>query len=171
MVKTVFLDRDGVINQQAAEHEYIKSCEEFQLLPGVAKAIWLLNQKNYKVLVVTNQRGIGRGMLTEQQLTQIHHKMRADLGQEGAVIDAIYYCPHDISDHCNCRKPQIGMFLQAARDFAIDKTNSFMVGDSRSDVEAATAFGIKPIYIGPVIAGIESAGNLLAAVENVILKS
>jgi D-glycero-D-manno-heptose 1,7-bisphosphate phosphatase len=169
-VKVVFLDRDGVINQKAKEHDYIKKPEDFLLLSGVANAIQLLNHHHYKVIVVTNQRGIARKMMTDDDLINIHEKMKHDLKKENAYIDKIYYCPHNIDENCNCRKPKIGMFLQVAADFAVDKINSYMVGDSISDMEAGIAFGIKPIFIGSNIEDFLCADNLLAAVRDMIVK-
>ncbi len=169
-VEVVFLDRDGVINQKAKEHDYIKKTEDFHLLSGVAKAIQLLNQHHFKVIVVTNQRGIARKMMTDNDLMNIHEKMKCDLKKENAYIDKIYYCPHNSNENCNCRKPKIGMFLQAEVDFAVDKINSYMVGDSISDMKAGIAFGVKPIFIGSTIGDFLCADNLLAAVRNIIVK-
>lgn len=169
-IRAVFLDRDGVINQKAAEHDYIRRCEDFHLLPGAAKAIQLLNQHCYKVIIVTNQRGIARGMMTEDDLSYIHEKMNHDLKKQNAFIDRIYYCPHDVTANCTCRKPRIGMFLQAALEFDIAKETSFMIGDSISDIEAGVNFGIKPILIGSAIEGVLAADNLLAAVSTIIIK-
>lgn len=169
-ISAVFLDRDGVINQKATEHDYIKRCEDFHLLPGAAKAIQLLNQHCYKVIIVTNQRGIARGMMTEDTLSHIHEKMNQDLKLQNAFIDRIYYCPHDVTANCTCRKPRIGMFLQAALEFDIGKETSFMVGDSLSDIESGINFGIKPILIGSAIEGVLTADDLLAAVSTIIIK-
>ncbi|MDD3228851.1 MAG: HAD family hydrolase [Oscillospiraceae bacterium] len=144
MRKAVFLDRDGLINRKAAEHDYIKRWDEFSFLPNVPAAITKLNQAGYLVLIITNQRGIARGLMSAAALQSIHEKMCAELESWGAHIDGIYVCPHDIGQ-CNCRKPDIGLFLQAECDFAIDKKNSWMVGDSQSDVDAGTNYGIKAI--------------------------
>ena len=142
--KAVFLDRDGLINQKAPEHDYIKSEQGFLLLPGVSEAIRALNQAGYLVLVVTNQRGIARGLMTMEDLERIHWHMRRELARAGAYIDQIYVCPHDVGQ-CNCRKPDIGLFIQASYDFAIDRAHSWMVGDSDSDVEAGNRFGLRTV--------------------------
>lgn len=169
-VKVVFVDRDGVINRKAAEHDYVKRPEEFQLLEGAAEAIRLLNHQGYKVIIVTNQRGIARKLMTEADLTNIHKQMQQDLAAKGAVVDKIYYCPHDIFENCSCRKPKIGMLLQAEAEFRINKRLSFMVGDSMSDIQAGVSFGVNPILIGEAFGPIPYAADLLTAVRELIIK-
>lgn len=144
MRRAVFLDRDGLINRKAAEHDYVKCLNEFFFLPDVPEAIARLNRAGYLVFVVTNQRGIARGLMSAADLQSIHEKMCAELQSCGAHIDGIYVCPHDIGQ-CHCRKPDIGLFLQAERDFQIDKAGSWMVGDSDSDVEAGKRYGVQTI--------------------------
>ena len=155
--KAVFLDRDGVINVQAAEHDYIKLWAEFTFLPGVPDAIRVLNQAGYLILVVTNQRGVARGMMSLADVDEIHRKMCQALEDAGARIDRVYVCPHDIGQ-CSCRKPDIGLFLQAEQDYDIDKTASWMVGDSKSDVEAGTRYGVRSIL----------SNNLIEAANQII---
>ncbi|KTE93867.1 hypothetical protein AT727_02620 [Desulfitobacterium hafniense] len=147
MSKTVFLDRDGVINKQAAEHDYIKNWGEFEFLPKVSEAIGILNKAGFQVIIVTNQRGVARGMMTIKDVEETHRIMCAELEAFGAQIDGIYVCPHE-KDECTCRKPGIGLFLKAEEDFAIDKSTSWMIGDSNSDIEAGKNYGVKTIYIG-----------------------
>jgi len=142
--KAVFLDRDGLINRRAAPHDYIKAPEAFQLLPGVPEAIRALNQAGYLILVVTNQRGVARGMMTMDDVNNIHQYMREELSKHGAHIDGIYVCPHDYGQ-CRCRKPDIGLFLQTEADFEIIKSASWMIGDSGNDVEAGRRYGVKTI--------------------------
>lgn len=144
MRRAVFLDRDGLINRKAAEHDYVKCLNEFFFLPDVPEAIARLNRAGYLVFVVTNQRGIARGLMSAADLQSIHEKMCAELQSCGAHIDGIYVCPHDIGQ-CHCRKPDIGLFLQAERDFQIDKAGSWMVGDSDSDVEAGKRYGVMTV--------------------------
>ncbi|HEY3425321.1 MAG TPA: HAD-IIIA family hydrolase, partial [Negativicutes bacterium] len=122
------------------------------------------------VIVVTNQRGIARGLMTEHDLMTVHEKMNRELQQHGAAINGIYYCPHDIDAHCHCRKPETGMLVQAALDFDIDKEVSYMVGDSKSDIEAGVNFGIKAILVGLRLEGVLYATDLLSAVVDIILK-
>lgn len=147
-VTTVFLDRDGVINRKPAVDDYVKCWEEFEFLPGAIEAIGLLKQHGFRVIVVTNQRGISTGRFTEEALRVIHKKMEAQINRSGPALDAIYYCPHD-NNSCNCRKPETGLFLRAQRDFhALSFVNSFMIGDSASDMEAAQRLGCQKILIG-----------------------
>lgn len=145
--KVVFLDRDGVINVRALPHEYIKEWEEFKFLPLVAESIALLNKHGYMVIVVTNQRGIARGHMTIENVSQIHDKMRESLFIKGAKITDVFVCPHN-KDECHCRKPEIGLFIQAATKYEIDKTASYMVGDSITDVQAGEKYGVKTIALG-----------------------
>ncbi|MCC8050309.1 MAG: HAD family hydrolase [Clostridiales bacterium] len=142
--KAVFLDRDGLINRQAPPHQYITKWEEFEFLPGVPEAIHKLNKAGYLVLIVTNQRGIARGMMTVEAVEKIHRQMCKNLNKIGAHIDGIYVCPHNAGE-CHCRKPDIGLFLRAERDFRIDKETSWMVGDSESDVQAGQNYGVRTI--------------------------
>lgn len=146
MEKVIFLDRDGVINEKAAPHQYISRWEEFRFLPGVPEAIYSLNEAGYKLVIVSNQRGIARGMMTMEQLNELHENMCAALEKQGAHIDAIYVCPHNEGE-CTCRKPDIGLFLQAEQQFCVDKAQSFMIGDSASDIEAGERYGVRTILV------------------------
>jgi D-glycero-D-manno-heptose 1,7-bisphosphate phosphatase len=146
-VRVVLLDRDGVLNRKMPEGSYLRSCDELELLPGVADAIRLLNESGIVTIVVTNQRGIALGHYTEEDLESIHCSMRAQLQQAAARIDAIYHCPHDYNQ-CDCRKPKTGMLEQALRDFPVaSRENTVMVGDSASDMAAGRAFGIPTILV------------------------
>jgi len=147
MRQAVFLDRDGVINVKAPEGEYIKRWEEFQFLPNISEAIARLNQSNFFIVVVSNQRGVAKGCMDISALEEIHRRMREQLAASNARIDAIYYCPHDIAAGCACRKPAPGMLLQAAKDHDIDLHNSWMVGDSDSDILAGKNAGCRTIRI------------------------
>lgn len=149
-IRYVFLDRDGVINRKAPEGEYISQWENFHVLPGVEQAIAHLNARGYKVLVVSNQRGIALGRYRHEDVKHIHEKLQAHLQSSGAQIDAIYYCPHD-KDTCNCRKPQPGLFLRAFQDFPdANPENSVIIGDSLSDIEAGKNLGMTTIFLdGP----------------------
>lgn len=142
----VFLDRDGVINKKAAEGDYVKSWEEFEFLPGVAGALALLAQNGCDLYIITNQRGIARGLMTEEDLCDIHSRMREELLRHGVAIAGIYYCPHD-KNSCDCRKPKPGLFFRASREHGIDLASAFFVGDSQSDVEAGNAAGCKTILV------------------------
>jgi len=157
MHKAVFLDRDGTI---ARDVPYCSRPEDFELLPGAAEGIKLLNKHGFKVIVVTNQSGIARGYFTEKTLAEIHDKMITELAQHGAHVDAIYYCPHHPDDNCDCRKPKPRMVFQAARDLDIDLSQSYVVGDSEMDVELARQAGCKAVIR---VAESRDAGNLVAA--------
>ena len=147
MHRAVFLDRDGVINVKASEGQYITRWERFQFLPDAADAIARLNRAHFSVIVVSNQRGVARGLMTIDALEEIHRNMVAQLAALNARIDAIYYCPHEAEASCACRKPAPGMLLQAATDCSIDLHNSWMVGDSDSDILAGKNAGCRTVRI------------------------
>jgi len=152
--KTVFLDRDGIINRKRPEDDYVKSWAEFEFLPKVKEALILLKEKKIRIIITTNQRCVARGIITEATLQSIHGQMLAEFGRAGISIDAIYYCPHE-KGHCSCRKPQIGMFLQAKRDFPdINFTTSTVIGDSLIDMEAGTRLGCRTILIADTNIGL-----------------
>ena len=145
---SVFLDRDGVINRRPLVEPYVTTPEELQLLPRVPQAIRLLNEAGHRAIVVTNQRGISLGLYDERDLESIHRRMRGELARGSAYVDAVYHCPHD-ADSCTCRKPGIGMFLQAQQDFPELKfTRSIVIGDSVSDLQAATRLSCRTVLIG-----------------------
>ena len=153
--KAIFLDRDGTINKYVG---FLTKPDQFELLPGVAEAIKMINKSGYLAIVVTNQPVIARGDCTWDELQQIHDKMETDLGKEGAFLDAIYVCPHhkdkgfegerpEYKYDCNCRKPKSGLLQQAAYDYNIDLSDSYMVGDSENDLKAGRAAGCKDSYL------------------------
>jgi D-glycero-D-manno-heptose 1,7-bisphosphate phosphatase len=147
LVRYVFLDRDGVLNRKQPEGEYVTGWEQFEWLPGAVEAIARLNRAGMTVILVSNQRGIALGLFTHDQLELIHKNMRAHLAQHGALLDAIYYCPHDIGE-CQCRKPDIGLFEQAYRDFPeASADNGVVIGDSLSDIQAGQRLRMKTIFI------------------------
>jgi D-glycero-D-manno-heptose 1,7-bisphosphate phosphatase len=145
--RTVFLDRDGVINRKMPEGQYVTGWEHFELLPGVAEAIAALNRKGLRVLVVTNQRGVALGLYSGAEVQLIHERLQVTLAESGAHVDGFYFCPHD-KRQCDCRKPGPGMFAQAKADFPeITPETSVMVGDSLSDIEFGVNLGLKTIFI------------------------
>lgn len=148
MKKAVFLDRDGVINERAAEGSYITKWEQFHVLPGVAESVALLNRAGFCVIVVTNQRCVAKGLMTTTELEILHERMLALLAESGASIDGVYYCPHELDAACSCRKPRPGMLLDAARSNGIDVSSSWMIGDSDIDIEAGRNAGCKTVRIG-----------------------
>ncbi|HWZ81715.1 MAG TPA: HAD family hydrolase [Terriglobales bacterium] len=147
MNRAAFLDRDGVINRKAHEGEYITRWEDVEILPGVSEAIASLNRAGFRVIVVTNQRCVAKGLITIAELEMLHQKMCGRLKNAGAVIDAVYYCPHENEPKCGCRKPAPGMLLDAARDHSIDLNVSWMIGDSEADVEAGRQAGCKTALV------------------------
>lgn len=146
-IKTVFLDRDGVINRKPPEGDYVKSWKEFEFLPKAPEALRLLKEAGMRIIIVTNQRGIARGLMTERDLEEIHKRMLVELARLQASVDAIYYCPHE-EGVCDCRKPRVGLFRKAQQDFPdIDFSNSAVIGDSLKDMEAGTQLGSLTILI------------------------
>jgi histidinol-phosphate phosphatase family protein len=142
--RAVFLDRDGTI---AIDVPYCRRIEDFKILPGVPSAIGLLNRHGFRVVVITNQSGIARGYFTQDTLTLIHDKMRSELREAGASIDAIYVCPHHPDDGCECRKPKPTLILKAADDLGILLEHSYMVGDDAKDIRAGRAAGCRTIWL------------------------
>lgn len=146
---TLFLDRDGVINRRKM-NGYIMHPGEFHLLDGVEDAIHKFRETVTRIIVVTNQRGIARGLMSEEDLQLVHDKMVTLLEKNETSVDAIFYCPHDRDTGCLCRKPGPGMPLQALAQFPeIDFTRSVMVGDTASDMQMGRSLGMVCIHIGP----------------------
>lgn len=142
---TLFLDRDGVINTRL-EGDYVKSPDEFHFLPGVVNAISALSEYFGRVIVVTNQQGIGKGLYSHDDLAAIHRKMKDEVSHAGGRIDAVFYAPQLAAEHSPMRKPGIGMALAAKQNFPeIDFSRSIMVGDTASDMEFARSAGIKSV--------------------------
>lgn len=146
-VQTVFMDRDGVVNEKMPEGKWVTSWEDFHLLSGVPEAIARLNRAMVRVVVVSNQRGIALGLYTAEDVRAIHDAFQSLLGVYGAHVDGFYFCPHDKAQ-CNCRKPLPGMFEQAASEFPdITAETSVMIGDSLSDIEFGRRLGVQTIFI------------------------
>ena len=146
--RTLFLDRDGVLNKRIVDG-YVTCPEEFRFLPGVLEAMSLLRPLFDRIILVSNQQGVGKGLFSMFALEDVHDYMQMHLEEHNTPLDAIYVCPHLASEHCDCRKPNIGMALQAKRDFPdIDFSKSLMVGDSASDMLFAANAGIVPVSVG-----------------------
>lgn len=144
---TLFLDRDGVINLKL-NNRYVQNPEEFEFIKGSKQAISKLSKVFNRILVVTNQQGIGKGIMSVDDLLSLHTYMLDELREFDAVIDQIYFCPHLISDKCSCRKPDVGMLRQAIIDYPeIKINNSYLVGDSDSDIEAGKKIGLNTIKV------------------------
>jgi D-glycero-D-manno-heptose 1,7-bisphosphate phosphatase len=143
--QAVFLDRDGVINEN--RDEYVKRWGEFVFLPGALQALERLAQSPFLIVVTTNQSAIGRGLVSQDQVDEIHQRMIENIRVAGGRIDAMYYCPHAPGENCNCRKPQPGLFLKAAKEWNIGLERSYCVGDKVSDLEAGLKVGCKGILV------------------------
>jgi D-glycero-D-manno-heptose 1,7-bisphosphate phosphatase len=136
---TVILDRDGVLNRKPPRAEYVRTWSDWTWLPGALEALRVLRASGYRVVVVSNQAGINRGAMTETALFDIHSRMKEEVEQAGGRIDAIYFCPHDWDEGCECRKPKAGMLFQAQKDFCLDLSRTLLVGDDERDAIAAEA--------------------------------
>lgn len=139
MNRVVFLDRDGVINQESPE--YIKNRAEFKFIPGSLEAICCLSQEGFDIIIITNQSVIGRKMVTPDGLLQIHAKLRQEVKKGGGCIKDIFYCPHLPQDQCNCRKPKPDLIFQAKEKYNINLGSTIMVGDSTKDIQCAINAG------------------------------
>jgi D,D-heptose 1,7-bisphosphate phosphatase len=162
MYKAIFLDRDGIINKN--RNDYVKSLNEFQILPSVPEAIRLLNKSNFKVIIISNQSAVNRGLITIEKLNKIHNFLSNYLLENNAMLDAIYFCPHKPDESCDCRKPKPGLILKAAKEHDINLENSIFIGDRLTDSQAAINAGVKPILM-------ERDGDLLETVRNLLKKN
>lgn len=177
-MKTIFLDRDGVINKDPGFGGYITCWEEFEFLPGSLEALKRLNQAGYEVMVISNQAGVAKGLYTLGDLDKITKNMLGEIEKAGGGIRSVHYCPHRDEDNCNCRKPRTGLFSQATKDLGVNFTDTFFVGDNRRDVLAAKAIGCKSIFVLSGNTKLEDldvqpdfvAGDLLEAVDKIVLK-
>jgi D-glycero-D-manno-heptose 1,7-bisphosphate phosphatase len=149
--RAVFLDRDGTIN---VEKGYVHRIEDFEFIPGAQRAIGMLRDAGFLVIVVTNQSGVARGYYPLETVHRLHRHMDDELAKFGAAVDAYYVCPHHpeggedkYSKVCECRKPLAGMLMEAAKDFSIDLASSYMIGDHLSDVEAGLKAGCRPLFV------------------------
>ena len=155
----IFLDRDGVVNRRLIG-DYVKRWEEFVFLPEVFHILPRIHEAGYLALLVTNQRGIARGLMSEADLAEIHRQMQEELlRRSGHQFDGIYYCPHDRDEGCDCRKPKGGMIIRGGEEFELDLERSWMIGDAESDVKAGIAAGCCTARIGPE--GTETGGLIL----------
>lgn len=145
--KILFLDRDGVINKRLID-DYVTKVDEFEFIPGVLEAIVKFNKVFDRVFIVTNQQGIAKGLMTEEDLSAIHRFMLETIESSGGKVDAVYYCPHFRNEGCSCRKPNTGMYLLALKDFSdIKDAQLFMVGDTSSDMQFAKNIGAVSVMI------------------------
>jgi len=146
MPRFVLLDRDGVINRRIVGG-YVTCWEEFAFLPGVLEGLRLLNEKNCHVIVVSNQAGVGKGLMTTADLQEITRKFIQEVEAQGGRIRSVYYCTHRPEDDCQCRKPKPGLLLRAQAEHHFDFEHTFLIGDSESDLLAAQALGCPAIML------------------------
>ena len=144
--KAVFLDRDGVLNQEMGD--YVCRLQDFHILNNF-DALKTLQSRGYLLIVATNQGGLAKGWYTEDELTKMHDYLKAEYKKHGVLITDIFYCPHhpDFTGDCDCRKPKPGLLLQGIEKYNVDPAKSFFIGDRERDIEAATAAGVKGILI------------------------
>lgn len=146
-MRTVFLDRDGILNDKMPEGQYVTRWEEFRVLPGVPEALRRLNEAGLRVIVVSNQRGIAKGLYTAADVAAMHAQFQQLLAGAGARVDAFFFCPHD-KNECHCRKPLPGLFEQAVVRFPeIHAETSAMIGDSLSDIEFGRRLGMRTVFV------------------------
>jgi heptosyltransferase-2 len=155
----VFLDRDGTLNEDTG---YVKSPDDLTLLPGVGSALARLAQAGARLIVVTNQSGVGRGYFTCKDLEAIHAKLRLVLAEDGVTLDGLYSCPHHPDDRCNCRKPARVMIDRAVVELQVDLSRAYVIGDSSRDVELAKQVGAKSLLVMTGPQGAEALADLTA---------
>jgi len=143
--RLIILDRDGVINHES--DQYIRAPDEWRPIPGSLEAIARLNHAGFRVVVATNQSGLGRGLYDTATMIAINDKMHKALAQVGGRIDAVFFCPHTAESDCECRKPKAGMLSEIGRRFGVDLTGVPCIGDSLRDLQAAEAVGAQPILV------------------------
>jgi D-glycero-D-manno-heptose 1,7-bisphosphate phosphatase len=165
----VFLDRDGTINVRAPEHEYIGSAEQFEWLPGALEGMVRLARAGLPLIVVSNQRGVSRGMVTLAGIGAIERVIQDALARKGVRVTAFRYCTHGLNEQCDCRKPRPGMLTAAAREFGLDLSKCWMIGDADEDVAAGRAAGCAVIRIADTAGGdVPTAPSLLDAAKLVL---
>ena len=162
----VILDRDGVLNEKAPRANYVRSWSEFKWLPNVLETLRRLREAGFRVIVVSNQAGIGRGVMTDDDLQAIHRQMVKEVAAAGGRIEAIYYCPHDWNDGCECRKPKPGMLFQAQHDFNLDLSRTLFIGDDERDAQAAEAAGCLPALVSDQNSLEKIVGELIANLKS-----
>ncbi|MCC6293386.1 MAG: HAD-IIIA family hydrolase [Bryobacterales bacterium] len=163
---TVLLDRDGVLNRKPARGEYVRSWEEWEWLPGALDALREFRRSGWRVLVISNQAGLARGAMNSGDLDRIHARMHIEAEQAGGRIDGVYVCPHGWNQGCGCRKPSPGMLFQAQRDWALDLSRTWFLGDDQRDAEAAARAGCRFLMICPEQPLLAAAGRLARPTQN-----
>jgi D-glycero-D-manno-heptose 1,7-bisphosphate phosphatase len=142
--RAVFFDRDGTL---MLDRGYMSRANQVELMPGAPEVLKALHASRFQIVITSNQSGVGRGFMTASEAEEVTAELVRQLAEQGAIVDAVYYCPHTSGDGCECRKPKPGMLLRAARELGIELEQSFIVGDKPSDCEAGQVVGCRPIYI------------------------
>lgn len=145
-MKTIFLDRDGVINKNR-DNDYVKQWDEFEFLPRAKEAIKALTDANWNIVVISNQAGVGKGIMSAQAVEDINHRMINEIECCGGKVKAVYYCPHKPDENCECRKPKPGMLLRAAQELDIETSDSYLIGDNIADIQAGALVGCTTILV------------------------
>ena len=161
LFRAVFLDRDGVLTRE--RQDYIKTPEELEVLPGIEVPLREIQKRGFRIVIITNQSVIGRGLTSHHEMSRIHEKLRLELARSGCSVDGIYYCPHRPDEGCDCRKPAPGLILKAAKELGIDVGRSWMIGDKEMDLEAARRAGCRSIRVAT------NRGDLGDAVRQIAL--
>lgn len=144
-MSTIFIDRDGVINENRAD--YVKSWAEFRFIPGAREAVAQLTRAGHRVFVCTNQAAVAKGLITTETVEEIHQRMIAEVAAVGGEIEKAYYCPHPKDGDCACRKPRPGMLLRARDEFGANLDDAIFIGDSITDIQAGIAAGVRPMLV------------------------
>jgi len=164
---TVILDRDGVLNRKMPAADYVRSWKDWEWLPGAREAVAMLKSAGFRIIIISNQAGIARGLMSTDDLTEIHHRMRADLREADGDIDAVYFCPHGWDEGCECRKPNPGLIFAAQRDFSLDLSRTLFIGDDERDEQAAKAAGCPSVRVTDDVRLIDYARKMLNQPETV----
>ena len=166
-----FLDRDGIINQRVGAHDYVTSWDRFKFADGAVAMLRGLNDRGYSLIVITNQQGVGKGLMSTGTLNQLHEQMRQSLSEQGIVISGVFHCPHLENRNCFCRKPRPGLIFRAMNEspYAIDVERSILIGDSESDILAGKAAGIAQLVrVGAEGERDSAASHVVTAVDKVL---
>jgi D-glycero-D-manno-heptose 1,7-bisphosphate phosphatase len=166
--RAVFLDRDGTLNERPPPHEYVTAAKDFAWIPGAREGLARLAHAGYVLTVVSNQRGVGRGLVSRGVLREIEQRIERDLADENCAIEAFRYCFHGDEDDCDCRKPRPGMILRLAEELDLDLEASWVIGDAPSDVAAGRAAGCRTALVGGADSDADVVAPTLAAASEAI---
>jgi histidinol-phosphate phosphatase family protein len=148
--KVIFIDRDGVVNRDPGgwtEHSYVTRWEDFHFLEGALRALALFKRSGFRVVIISNQAGVGKGFFTKEDLDKVNSKMLAEVRKHGGAIDGVYYCVHRKEDGCSCRKPKTGMFEAAVKRYGVMPRETYFIGDSLVDIAAGAKMGMETVFV------------------------